>query len=85
MSNAGIDTEQSSTKLPARKPRGFACMDRERVREIARRGGKAAHMAGTAHEFTSEEARQAGRKGGLAAQSARRKSIEEEQVGSEQQ
>ena len=48
----------------ARKPRGFAAMDREKVREIARRGGRAAHEAGTAHEFTTEEAREAGRKGG---------------------
>ena len=44
--------------------RGFASMDRERQREIARKGGKAAHTAGTAHEFTAEEAREAGRKGG---------------------
>lgn len=46
------------------KPRGFAAMDRALVSEIARRGGKAAHAAGTAHEFTQEEARAAGRKGG---------------------
>lgn len=47
-------------------------MDRERVREIGRKGGRAAHVAGTAHEFTREEARDAGRKGGLATQRARR-------------
>lgn len=46
--------------------RGFASMDEARVREIASRGGKAAHEQGTAHEFTSEEAREAGRKGGRA-------------------
>ena len=40
--------------------RGFASMDPERQREIAREGGKAAHEKGTAHEFTSEEARRAG-------------------------
>lgn len=39
-------------------------MDRERQREIARKGGRAAHEKGTAHEFTSDEARAAGRKGG---------------------
>lgn len=39
-------------------------MDRERQREIARKGGKAAHEKGTAHEFTADEARAAGRKGG---------------------
>ena len=44
--------------------RGFALMDPDRQREIARKGGKAAHEKGTAHQFTSEEARQAGRKGG---------------------
>ena len=46
--------------------RGFASMDRARQREIASLGGKAAHQKGTAHEFTSEEAREAGRKGGQA-------------------
>jgi general stress protein YciG len=46
--------------------RGFASMDSYKVREIASRGGKAAHMKGTAHEFTSDEAREAGRKGGRA-------------------
>jgi general stress protein YciG len=44
--------------------RGFASMDRERQREIASRGGKAAHEKGTAHEFTVAEAQAAGRKGG---------------------
>ena len=44
--------------------RGFASMDREKQREIASKGGRAAHMQGTAHEWTSEEAREAGRKGG---------------------
>src|SRR5436305_12540034 len=44
--------------------RGFASMDAEKQREIARKGGKAAHQKGTAHEFTADEARAAGRKGG---------------------
>jgi general stress protein YciG len=47
--------------------RGFASMDPARVRAIASRGGKAAHAAGRAHEYTTEEARAAGSKGGLAA------------------
>jgi uncharacterized protein len=47
-----------------RLERGFALMDQERQREIARKGGHAAHKRGTAHEFTSEEARKAGHKGG---------------------
>ncbi len=46
--------------------RGFASMDAERQRQIASEGGRAAHEKGTAHEFTSEEAREAGRKGGEA-------------------
>lgn len=41
--------------------RGFASMDPDKQREIASEGGKAAHEKGTAHEFTSEEAREAGR------------------------
>jgi general stress protein YciG len=47
--------------------RGFAGMDREKQRQIASKGGKAAHQKGTAHEFTPEEARVAGRKGGQVA------------------
>jgi general stress protein YciG len=44
--------------------RGFAAMDPERAREIQRLGGQTAHRRGKGHEFTSEEARQAGKKGG---------------------
>jgi len=61
------------------RPRGFAAMDRKLVSEIARKGGKAAHTAGTAHEFTSEEAREAGRKGGQATHARRRKPEEQQQ------
>lgn len=46
--------------------RGFASMDKERQKLIASQGGKAAHAKGSAHEFTADEARNAGRKGGLA-------------------
>lgn len=46
--------------------RGFASMPKEKVREIARKGGQAAHKKGTAHEFSSQEASLAGRKGGEA-------------------
>src|SRR3954469_3982949 len=49
-----------------RSNRGFASMDRSKQKEIASKGGKAAHAKGTAHEFDSGEAREAGRKGGLA-------------------
>jgi general stress protein YciG len=48
-------------------------MDREKQREIASKGGKAAHLSGNAHEFTSEEAREAGRKGGQASRGSRNK------------
>ena len=58
-------TKATSTKGSSRK--GFASMDRQKQREIASRGGKAAHKAGTAHQFTSEEARKAGQKGGQSA------------------
>ena len=53
--------------------RGFASMDPERQRQIASEGGKAAHEKGTAHEFTSEEAREAGRKRGMARSANRKK------------
>ena len=51
----------------AKDRRGFASMDPAKQREIASKGGKAAHAKGTAHEFTPEEAREAGRRGGIAA------------------
>lgn len=52
------------TEPTPKKRRGFACMDRARVSEIARKGGIAAHATGTAHEWNSEAARAAGSKGG---------------------
>jgi hypothetical protein len=51
---------------PLRRLRGFAAMDAERRRRISSVGGRAAHAKGTGHEFTSEEAREAGRKSGRA-------------------
>ena len=65
----------------AKEDRGFASMDRNKQREIASKGGKAAHQKGTAHEWTSEEAREAGRKGGMA--SHRRKQEQQGQSGSD--
>ena len=62
--------------------RGFASMDPQRQREIASEGGRAAHEKGTAHEFTSEEAREAGRKGGMARSANRRKAMESSGSGS---
>jgi general stress protein YciG len=59
----------------AKEDRGFASMDRAKQRDIASKGGKAAHQKGTAHEWTSEEARDAGRKGGLASHKRRREQM----------
>ena len=59
--------QQMETSAPTQsntRNRGFASMNAERQKEIARKGGKAAHEKGTAHEFTPDEARAAGRKGG---------------------
>ena len=50
--------------MPNTSKRGFASMDGDKQRLIASKGGKAAHAKGTAHEWSSEEARAAGRKGG---------------------
>lgn len=47
-------------------------MDRSKQREIASKGGKAAHQKGTAHEWTSDEAREAGRRGGIASHRRKR-------------
>jgi general stress protein YciG len=65
---ASTDGQPAAAPVEERRPRrrGFAAMDRDRVKEIASKGGKAAHAAGTAHQFSSDEARNAGRKGGMA-------------------
>jgi hypothetical protein len=60
--NLTISCEGES--MSNKNERGFASMDDEKQREIASKGGEAAHEKGTAHEFTSEEARRAGKKGG---------------------
>jgi len=63
---------------PERKERrGFASMSPERQREIASKGGRAAHEKGTAHEWTAEEARRAGRKGGQVSRGGRGRLAEE--------
>ena len=64
--NRELQEEDNRSNRGNTAHRGFASMDPERQREIAREGGKAAHEKGTAHEFDSEEAREAGRKGGEA-------------------
>jgi general stress protein YciG len=62
-SQTNHDNADISTKSAQKKSlRGFAAMDPQRQREIASLGGRAAHQSGHAHEFTSEEARAAGKK-----------------------
>jgi general stress protein YciG len=68
-SSGPVDPEVGPEPPPEPRPeprrrRGFATMDEETVRRIARAGGRAAHERGHAHRFSSEEARRAGRKGG---------------------
>ncbi|HEY8049058.1 MAG TPA: KGG domain-containing protein [Ramlibacter sp.] len=53
---------EDRTPMRRKSLRGFAAMDPQRQREIASLGGRAAHQSGHAHEFTSDEARAAGRK-----------------------
>lgn len=60
MASNNQGNKQSGSPGKGTSNRGFASMDPERQREIASEGGKAAHQKGTAHEFTSEEARRAG-------------------------
>lgn len=61
-----------------KRPRGWASLSPEVHRELCRKGGIAAHAAGTAHEFTTEEAREAGRKGGVEAHRRRRERLAED-------
>ena len=68
-----VPTTDETPPPKPRKPRGFAAMDPALVREIASKGGKANHVAGTAHTLTSDAAREAGRKGGAATHAKRLK------------
>jgi uncharacterized protein len=65
---------------PRKERRGFASMSPEKQREIASKGGRAAHQKGTAHEWTSEEARSAGRKGGQISRGGRGRLVEGDQT-----
>src|SRR5262249_53609084 len=69
----GVEDQEGNV---GREERGFASMGRGKQKEMASKGGRAAHEKGTAHEWTSEEAREAGRKGGMA--SHRRRTNENE-------
>jgi uncharacterized protein len=68
------DMTQASGNDRQRSGRGFASMDPEKQRAISSKGGRAAHRSGNAHEFDSQQAREAGRLGGRArAANARRR------------
>jgi general stress protein YciG len=64
----------------AKEDRSFASMDRHKQREIASKGGRAAHSKGTAHEWTSEQAREAGHKGGMSNQRKKQLQFRRESV-----
>lgn len=59
-------TNDANSSRGNRSGRGFASMDQDKQREIASKGGRAAHQSGNAHEFDTMEAREAGRRGGRA-------------------
>jgi len=61
--------------------RGFARLDPARLAEISAQGGRAAHEAGTAHKFTSDEGKRAGRRGGLESHKRKREAAEREDAG----
>lgn len=69
--NNGGDT--TATTPPAKKLHGFATWPKEKQREAASKGGKIAHASGKAHRFSGEEAKEAGRRGGLAIAAKRRR------------
>jgi len=66
MSETSNNNQQNSEQRNRTSKRGFASMDPAKQREIASKGGKAAHQQGVAHEWSPDEARAAGRKGGEA-------------------
>jgi general stress protein YciG len=70
------DAANARTSGERKERRGFASMTPEKQREIASKGGRAAHQKGTAHEWTSEEARSAGRKGGQISRGGRGRLVE---------
>ena len=65
--------------------RGFASMDLNKRREIASKGGQAAHEKGSAHEWTREEAREAGRKGGMASHRGKSRQDAKEKASTQDQ
>src|ERR1700761_4017144 len=74
-------TEMATSPTAKKSNRGFASMDRSKQREIASKGGRAAHEKGTAHQFSADEAREAGRKGGGAVSQDRHHMAEIGRIG----
>ena len=68
-------TDHIEVEPRVRRPRGFAALDAAARSAISRKGGQAAHRAGTAHKFTTDEARAAGKKGSQVTHSRRRESV----------
>lgn len=71
MENTNVAVVAAEPVARPKLRRGFASMSAEKQREIASKGGRAAHVKGTAHEWTPEEARSAGRKGGMISRGGR--------------
>ena len=76
------DVAKGRSNGERKERRGFASMSPEKQREIASKGGRAAHQKGTAHEWTSDEARSAGRKGGQISRGGRGRLVEPSASGS---
>src|SRR5262245_32812047 len=71
VANGYLFREGGTVNTDRKERRGFASMSPEKQREIASKGGRAAHEKGTAHEWTADEARSAGRKGGQVSRGGR--------------
>jgi hypothetical protein len=82
-SQEGLEENPSESASALGTHRGFAAMNEQKQREIASKGGRAAHEKGTAHEFTKEEARLAGKRGGEAVSQNRRHMAEIGKKGGE--
>lgn len=72
-----MESSKDNVEKSSVSKRGFASMDQAKQREISSKGGKAAHESGRAHQFDSEQARAAGKKGGSASSRNRESSRED--------
>lgn len=77
MDESMTDESDEYIQKKTKGQQGFASMPKDRQKEIASKGGRAAHQQGTAHEWDSEEARAAGRKGGLSRKAGEEEVLEE--------